>query len=91
MKKFVVLCPILLASCAVPSSGIVAQKDDMYTVTRQGNNALVSTDSLKIAASSEAESYCSANGKKFKLIHSKETPGGVFGRWPESEVLFKCE
>lgn len=63
----------------------------MYTVTRQGNSAWVSTDSLKTAAIHEADAYCTGKNRKFKLVYNKDIPAGVLGRWPESEVLFKCE
>jgi hypothetical protein len=63
----------------------------MYTVTLQGNGAWVSVDSLKTAALQEADAFCGKKTKMFKFIHSKEIPAGPFGRWPESEVLFRCE
>jgi hypothetical protein len=63
----------------------------MFTVTRQGSGAWVSVDSLKAEALQEADVFCATKGKKLKFVHSKEIPAGPFGRWPESEVLFKCE
>jgi hypothetical protein len=63
----------------------------MYTVTRQGSSAWVTVDSLKAEALQEADAYCNSQKTKLKPIHSKEIPAGPFGRWPESEVLFKCE
>lgn len=82
---------ITFGGCAVPTTGVVPHGDDMYTVTRQGNGAWVSVDSLKAEGLHEASTFCSANAKKLKFLHSKEIPAGPFGRWPESEVLFKCE
>jgi hypothetical protein len=81
---------LTLAGCAVPSTGIVPRGEDLYTVTRQGNGFWVTTDSLKVAALQEADAYCVARKKALKVIHSKEIAAGAFGRWPESEVLFKC-
>lgn len=81
----------ILAGCAISTTGVVPRGDDLYTVTRQGNGAWVGVDSLKAAGLQEADSFCSTKGKKLKLIHSKEIPAGPFGRWPESEVLFRCE
>jgi len=63
----------------------------MYTVTRQGEGFWVTTDRLKNAAMQEAQEKCDAEGKKINVIHTKEIQAGAFGRWPETEVLFKCE
>lgn len=59
-------------------------------VTRQGGSFLVTTDSLKTEALKEAGEFCSKNKAQLKLIHSKEIQAGAFGRWPESEILFRC-
>jgi hypothetical protein len=88
---FVSLAVTAIAGCAVPTTGAVPQGDGMYTVTRQGNGFWVTTDSLKAAALQEADTYCVQRNKKLKFIYSKEIPAGAFGRWPESDVLFKCE
>lgn len=82
---------VLLAACATPTTGVVPRGDGMYTVTRQGGSALVSTDSLKTAAIQEADAYCTGKKGKFKLVYNKDIPAGALGRWPESEILFKCE
>lgn len=87
----VAVASAILASCAIPTTGVVPRGDDLYSVTRQGNSAWVTVDSLKAVGLQEADTFCSTKGKKLKLIHSKEIPAGPFGRWPESEVLFKCE
>ena len=62
----------------------------MYTVSRQGNSAWVSTDELKGLALTEASDYCESKQKALKVIHTKEIPARLFGGWPESEVLFMC-
>lgn len=82
---------LLVAGCAVPTTGIVPRGDELLTVTRQGSGFWVSTDSLKVEALKEADAFCRKHGKTMKFIHSKEIPAGPFGRWPESEVLFRCE
>jgi hypothetical protein len=87
----VLVTVVLLSACAVPTTGVVPRGDDLFTVTRQGNGAWVSVDSLKAAALQEADAYCTEKKKNLKFIHSKEIPAGPLGRWPESEVLFKCE
>ena len=92
MKSTYLLWPlVILVGCATPTTGVVPRGEGMYTVTRQGSGAWVTTDSLKVAALQEANSYCETQKKRMKFIHSKEIPAGPFGRWPESEVLFKCE
>ena len=85
------LASALFTGCAVPTTGVVPRGDEMFTVTRQGNGFWVSVESLKTQALNEASAFCGAKAKKLKLIHSKEIPAGALGRWPESEVLFKCE
>lgn len=87
----IALLVAILAGCAVPTTGVVPRGDDLFTVTRQGAGAWVSTDSLKAEAMQEAAAFCDTKAKKFKFVHSKEIPAGALGRWPESEVLFKCE
>jgi len=92
MRRLSLTAAILAVSaCAVATTGVVPRGDDLYTVTRQGSGFWVTTDSLKVAALQEAEAYCSARKKTLKVIHSKEIPAGALGRWPECEVLFKCE
>lgn len=82
---------LVLTACAVPTTGVVPRGEEMYTVTRQGSGAWVTVDSLKAEALQEADAYCISKKMKLKFIHSKEIPAGPFGRWPESEVLFRCE
>jgi len=80
----------ILTGCATPTTGAVPRGEGLHTVTRQGNGAWVSTDSLKTAAILESDAHCKRDGKGVKVIHTKEIQAGP-GRWPESEVLFKCE
>ena len=63
----------------------------MFTVTRQGEGFWVSVDSLRVEALREASEFCTKNSKKLNVLHTKDIPAGPLGRWPESEVLFKCE
>jgi hypothetical protein len=82
---------VALAGCATPTTGIVPRGEGLATVTHQGSGAWVSTDALKAAAIQEADAHCQRNGKHAKVVHTKEIPAGMLGRWPESEVLFRCE
>lgn len=85
-----VLIVAALTGCAVPTSGVVPRGDGLYTVTRQGEGFWVTPDQLKAQALVEAGQHCDLQKKVLKVIHSKEIPAGVLGRWPESEVLFSC-
>lgn len=80
-----------LVSCAIPTTGVVPRGEGLHTVTRQGEGFWVTPDSLKTAAILEADTYCRGSGKSVKVVHTKEIPAGALGRWPESEVLFRCE
>jgi hypothetical protein len=80
-----------LTGCAVATTGVVPRQEGMYTVTRQGAGAWVQPLELTALANQEADAYCSKNGRKTKIIHTKEIPAGPLGRWPESEVLFRCD
>lgn len=87
-RWFALLC---LAGCAVPSTGVVPRGQDMFTVTTQGEGFWVTVDSLKADALREADAFCTKQSRKINVVHIKDIPAGAIGRWPESEVLFKCE
>jgi len=82
---------MLLSACATPTTGVVPRGEVLHTVTRQGEGFWVTPDSLKAAAILEADAYCKGSGKSVKVMHTKEIQAGPLGRWPESEVLFRCE
>lgn len=82
---------VFLVGCSTPTTGIVPRGEGLHTVTRQGEGFWVTPDSLKAAAILEADGYCKQAGKSVKVVHTKEIPAAALGRWPESEVLFKCE
>lgn len=81
----------IVAGCAVPTTGVVPRGQDLFTVTRQGEGFWVTVDSLRVEAIREADAFCTRRSKKLNVMHTKDIPAGAFGRWPESEVLFKCE
>lgn len=91
MRALPILATIALAGCAVATTGVIPQSEGMYAITRQGNGFWVQPLELTAAASWEAEQFCTSTSKKAKIIHTKEIPAGVLGRWPESEVLFRCD
>lgn len=90
MRTGLLLSTALLVGCATPTTGIVPRGDGLYTVTRQGDGFWVTTESLKTAALLEAGQHCETSKRSLKVIHIKEIPAGVLGRWPEAEVLFSC-
>lgn len=63
----------------------------MHTITRQGEGFWVQPLQLTALASQDAEAYCIRNGGRVKILHTKEIPAGALGRWPEAEVLFRCD
>jgi hypothetical protein len=93
MRKLIIGSAALamLAACAVATTGVVPQADGYYTITRQGDGFWVQPLALTAQATQDAQAYCAQNHKSAKMIHTKEIPAGVLGRWPESEVLFRCE
>jgi len=91
MRTVVITAAVaLIVGCATPTTGVVPLSEGIGKITRQGGGFWVSTDSLKTAAILEADTHCKGMGKPLKLIHSKEIQAGG-GRWPEAEILFKCE
>lgn len=87
----IAVLPAALIGCATPTTGIVPRGEGLHTVTRQGEGFWVTPDSLKTAAILEADAHCKQGGKSVKVVHTKEIPADVLGRWPESEILFRCE
>lgn len=80
-----------LMGCAVPTTGVVPQNNGLMTITRQGEGFWVLPGTLTAKARQDAEEHCKSSGKTLHVVHVKEIPAGALGRWPESEVLFKCE
>lgn len=91
---------VLLAGCAAsaptvkdgvgPPTGPVARADGAFAITRQGETYYAQPSQLTAMATQDAEAHCLKIGKKFKAMHSKETPTTA-GRTPESEVLYRCD
>lgn len=86
-----ILLAALVLGCAVPTTGVVPQGSGVLTVTRQGSSFLVQTAELRSAALKEAGEHCELKKRPLRVIHVKETPAGVLGRWPEAEVVFECQ
>lgn len=93
MKKIPIALLVVaaLTGCAVPTTGVIPRSEGMHTVTRQGNGFWVQPAQLTNEAILEASAYCEKSGKKYKQVHVKEIPAGALGRWPETELLFRCD
>lgn len=84
------LC-LALFGCATPTSGVVSLSDGLHKITHQGSSGLVRTDQLKTAAIQEADSFCSRERKRVRVIDVTQREARPLGGWPEAEVLFRCE
>ena len=92
MQRFALFAvAMMLAGCAVPTTGVVPQNNGLMTITRQGEGFWVTTASLSAQTRTDAAEHCKGLGKTSNVIHSKEIQSGALGRWPEAEILFKCE
>ncbi len=91
VNVLLVLTLFTLSGCAVQTTGVVQRTEGMMTITRQGDSFLVQPLQLTALATQEADTHCVKAGKKLKVLHSKEIPAGPLGRWPESEILFRCD
>lgn len=87
--RALMLLPLFLAACAVPTTGVVPLTDGLKKVTHQGGSFMVPTSTLKTQAVAEANASCAP--KSARVIDVKETQAKPMGGWPEAEVLFKCE
>lgn len=91
MKKLYLIAVATLAGCSVPTTGVVPRGEGMYTITRQGDGFWVQPMQLTAQAVQDAVAHCLKEHGKLKVLHTKEIPAGALGRWPESEILFRCE
>lgn len=91
MRLHALWAAALVAGCAVPTTGVIPISEGMYTITRQGDGFWVQPLQLTAQATQDADAYCGRTKKTVKVLHTKEIPAGAFGRWPESEVMFRCE
>ena len=91
MKHVAPLLALLLAGCAVPTTGVTPLSDGLYKIAHQGNGAWVTADSLKTEATKEANGYCGKTNKQARVVDVKQIPARAFGGWPQAEVLFKWE
>lgn len=85
------LAALLLAGCAVPTTGVIPLADGLRKVTRSTNaGAFYNPEQLKNEAVQEAMESCASTGKQYRLVDITQRPPRPFGGWPEAEVLFKC-
>lgn len=94
MKYFksasILLCLFSLASCAVPTTGVIPLQDGIYKIVRQGSSAFIQLIELKSAAFSEADDFCKSKGRTLRTVDSTQREARGLGGWPEAEIIFKC-
>lgn len=91
MKLAIASTALLLCACATPTTGVVPLSDGLQKITHQGSSGFVRTEQLKTAAIQEADSYCSRDRKRVRVIDVTQREARPLGGWPEAEVLFRCE
>lgn len=90
MKKTVMLAAAMLAGCA--SSGPIATGKDTYLINKtSAGGAFVSGQSVKADLLTEANAFCSKQGKVMTLLNADSKNAIPFARMPSAEINFKCE
>lgn len=92
MKLLPAIAALTLSACAVPTTGVVQLSDGLRKVTHSTNaGVFYNPEQLKLDAVREATASCEKDGKTYRMIDISQRPPGAFARWPEAEVLFRCE
>src|SRR5688572_10980623 len=86
MRTLASITVLGLVGCATPTTDVVPTKEGLYTVTRQGEGASVTTADLRAAAIVEGTQYCATKQMAMKVVQVKEIPMGVLSRGPRAEV-----
>lgn len=91
MKSAITLtCCLIVVGCAA-NSGMVATGPDSYLVSRQAATGFSGSGNLKAEAISEANQYCSRQGKTVQITNSVEAqPPYILGNFPKSEIQFRA-
>lgn len=91
MKKAVFLAVVAtLAACS--SSGPIATGKDTYLINKaSAAGAFVSGQSIKADLLTEANGFCSKQGKTMTLLNADSKNAIPFARMPSAEINFKCE
>ena len=91
MRTPFIAAAVVVAGCATPTSGVVPLSDGLHKITHQGSSGFVRVDQLKTAAIQEADSYCSRDRKRVRVVDVTQREARPLGGWPEAEILFRCE
>jgi hypothetical protein len=86
----VLVLSIALTGCAA-NSGIAPLGADTFVVSRQAATGFSGSGNLKGEALTEANQYCTGQGKALFVTNTKEAaPPYVMGNFPKAEVEFMC-
>ena len=81
-----------LPGCAVKSSGIIATGNNIYVTSKQEGAFPSGNEPLLSEAISEANTFCSNQGKELNIIDTNERSGPfILGNYPKATVTFSCE
>lgn len=90
MRHCIIVAALILAGCA-SNSGVVQMGPNSYFVSRQAATGLSGLGSLKAEAMAEAGQHCTAQGKTVDITDENDTkPPYIFGRYPRTEIRFRC-
>lgn len=88
MKKFFVVCAVLITGCA-STTGVVSMGKDTYMIAREDNGPAASLGAIKASAFKEAAAFCSGQGKTMQVTKESDTPRS-FGQFPQTTLQFSC-
>ncbi|MES2017000.1 MAG: hypothetical protein V4484_10940 [Pseudomonadota bacterium] len=88
MKKFFVVCTVLIAGCA-STTGVVPMGKDTYMIAREDNSPAASLGAIKAATFKEAGAFCGGQGKTMQVTKESDTPRS-FGQFPQTTLQFIC-
>lgn len=90
MKRYIILCAVVLAGCA-SNSGIQPIGKDTFMVSRQAATGFSGSGTLKAEAFQEANRYCENLGKYLQVVNTHEAaPPYILGNFPKAEIQFMC-
>ncbi len=89
IKKLLISATVLITlGCA--SSGVIPVGQDTFMITKQSSTGFHSASSVKAEIFSEANTYCSGQGKSLQPV-SDQGVDGVPGRsYANAELIFRC-
>ena len=90
MKYAIIPLVLVLAGCA-QNSGIIPMGGETYMVSRQAATGFSGMGTLKAEAMKEAYAQCQKSQKIVKVLETIDAkPPYIFGKFPKTEIRFKC-